>query len=86
MYFVNKTYYYAYMAITKQFFGLLINSITEWFSPTLLRISGDSSLRGQLNLDGRGHVATSFPDRLIMISNHQARQVESLPTCHQRTC
>lgn len=71
LYFINRNYYYAYMALTKQSFGLLITTLTQWFSPTVVRISGDKSVRGQLIRlpDGRFH--TNFPERLVMISNHQ---------------
>lgn len=71
LYFVNRDYYYAYMALTKQSFGLLITTLTAWFSPTVIRVSGDKSVRGQLlqTLDGR--LETNFPERLVMIANHQ---------------
>ena len=71
LYFVNKDYYYAYMALTKQSFGILITTITEWFSPTLVRVSGDKSVRGQLKRTSDGRLETNFPDRLVMIANHQ---------------
>ncbi|KAI9741809.1 MAG: hypothetical protein M1834_000195 [Cirrosporium novae-zelandiae] len=71
LYFVNKDYYYAYMSLTKQFYGLFITSITEWFSPTLIRVSGDKSMRGQLFKTKDGRLRTDFNERLIMIANHQ---------------
>lgn len=71
LYFFNKDYYYAYMAVTKQSFGLLATTITQWFSPTVIRISGHESVRGQLRQTKNGLLETDFPERLIMISNHQ---------------
>ncbi|MCJ1478688.1 hypothetical protein MMC13_007369 [Lambiella insularis] len=71
LYFFNKDYYYAYMAVTKQSFGLLVITITQWFSPTVIRISGHASVRGQLRQTKDGLLETHFPERLIMISNHQ---------------
>ena len=63
--------YYAYMALTKQSFGLFITTITQWFSPTMIRMSGDESVRGQMYLDKAGRLQTRFPERLILMSNHQ---------------
>lgn len=71
LYFLNKDYYYAYMALTKQSFGLLITANTQWFSPTLIRVSGDASIRGQLKQTSDGRLETAFPERLIFIANHQ---------------
>ncbi len=71
LYFINRDYYYAYMALTKQSFGLLIITLTQWFSPTVVRISGDKSVRGQLIRSKDGRLETNFPERLVMISNHQ---------------
>jgi 1-acyl-sn-glycerol-3-phosphate acyltransferase len=71
LYLVNKDYYYAYMSLTKQSFGILITTITQWFSPTLVRVSGDKSVRGQLGRTGDGRLHVDFPERLVMIANHQ---------------
>ena len=71
LYFINRDYYYAYMALTKQSFGLLITTMTAWFSPTVIRVSGDKSVRGQLMRTGDGRLQTDFPERLILIANHQ---------------
>ncbi|KAI4138382.1 MAG: hypothetical protein LQ341_004694 [Variospora aurantia] len=71
LYVINKDYYYAYMALTKQSFGIFIITITQWFLPTIIRISGDSSVRGQLVQTKSGRLETRFPERLVMIANHQ---------------
>ena len=71
LYFLNKDYFYSYMSLTKQSFGLLIITLTQWFSPTVVRISGDKSMRGQLRRSKDGLLQTEFPERLIMIANHQ---------------
>ena len=71
LYLINMNYYYTYMALTKQSFGLLIITLTQWFSPTVIRISGDRSVRGQLLRTKDGRLQTAFPERLIMIANHQ---------------
>jgi len=71
LYYVNRDYYYAYMALTKQSFGILITTITQWFSPTVIRVSWDQSVRGQLHKTPDGRLETSFPERMILLSNHQ---------------
>lgn len=71
LYFVKKRWFYAYMAMTKQFFGITITALTEWFSPTPVRISGDVSMQGQFSLLKDGRVISKFPDRLVLIANHQ---------------
>ena len=71
LYLFNKDYYYAYMALTKQSFGLVATTTTAWFSPTIIRVSGDKSVRGQLLQTKDGRLETLFPERLVMIANHQ---------------
>lgn len=71
LYFINRDYYYTYMALTKQSFGLLITTITAWFSATIIRVSGDKSVRGQFLQTGDGRLQTDFPERLVMVANHQ---------------
>lgn len=71
LYFISKDYFYAYMAWTKQYFGILITTITRWGAPTMVRVSGDRSVRGQLHLTGDGLLKTEFPNRLVLIANHQ---------------
>ena len=71
LYFINKEYYYSYMAFTKQDFGLVITALTEWWCPTSMRVSGDESVRGQIQLTRDGRLKMQFPERLVLISNHQ---------------
>lgn len=71
LYLISQDYYYAYMALTKQSFGLLMITLTQWFSPTVVRVSGDRSVRGQLLRTKDGLLQMDFPERTIMIANHQ---------------
>lgn len=71
LYFINRDYYYAYMALTKQTFGILITTITQWFSPTVIRVSWDESVRGQLRKTSDGRLETRFPERIVLLANHQ---------------
>jgi len=71
LYFISQNYYYAYMALTKQSFGIMTTAGTRWFSPTPVRVSWDPSLRGQFRKTEDGKLETTFPERLVLISNHQ---------------
>jgi len=71
LYFINKDYYYAYMAMTKQSFGICITTITQWFSPTLVRVSWEASLQGQLRQTADGRLETMFAERMVLMANHQ---------------
>jgi lysocardiolipin and lysophospholipid acyltransferase len=59
------------MALTKQSFGLLLTTGTHWWGPTVIRISGDASVAGQIKQMPDGLVEFSFPERMVMIANHQ---------------
>lgn len=71
LYLINKDWYYTYMAYTKQNFSLTITALTEYGSPTFFRVSGDESVRGQVHLSEDGMLQTQFPERLVLIANHQ---------------
>ncbi|KAF4979728.1 hypothetical protein FZEAL_4123 [Fusarium zealandicum] len=71
LYFFNRDWYYAFMAMTKRSFGLTITLMTHLFGPTTLRISGDESVAGQIKLRPDGSVKFEFPERLVLIANHQ---------------
>ncbi|KAI9862972.1 MAG: hypothetical protein M1813_004145 [Trichoglossum hirsutum] len=71
LYFINKDYYYAYMSLTKQSFGIMVTVMTRWWTPTVVRVSGDTSVRGQLRQTQDGRLECDFPERMIFIANHQ---------------
>ena len=71
LYFINRDYYYAYMSFTKQQFGMMINTITQWFSPTTIRISADNAVADEIRLSPTGRLETTFPNRMVLIANHQ---------------
>lgn len=71
LYWWNKDYYYAYMALTKQSFGVVGIAGTRWFASTKVRVSWDKDLRGQFSKNKAGRLETSFPERLVYIANHQ---------------
>ncbi len=73
LYWINRDLYYAYMALTKQSFGIFVTTLTNWWAPTVVRISGDASVAGQLKRTADGRVECHFPDRLVLIANHQVR-------------
>ncbi|KIX10155.1 uncharacterized protein Z518_01236 [Rhinocladiella mackenziei CBS 650.93] len=71
LYWWNRDYYYAYMALTKQSFGIMAIAGTRWFAPTKIRVSWDKDLRGQFQKTNTGRLVTTFPERLVYIANHQ---------------
>ena len=76
LYWINRDFYDAYMTLTKESFGILITTMTNWWSPTIIRISGDASVAEQIRKTRDGRVELLFPERLIMIANHQVRGYE----------
>ncbi|TQS35054.1 hypothetical protein Golomagni_04536 [Golovinomyces magnicellulatus] len=71
LYWINQNYYYAYMAMTKEAFGVIVTILTQIWAPTVMRISGDSSVAGQMRKMADGRLEFNFPDRLVLIANHQ---------------
>ena len=73
LYYYSKPLFYSWMSLTKQSFAILVIVITQFFSPTAIHISWESSLDGQFRSarDGSGRLETTFPERMILIANHQ---------------
>lgn len=71
LYFISRRYFNSYIAMTKRLFGLTITALTQWCSPTPIRVSGDKSVHGQFGVTKTGRLQTYFPERLVLISNHQ---------------
>ncbi|KAF2487451.1 acyltransferase-domain-containing protein [Neohortaea acidophila] len=68
---VDPKFYAAYMAWTKESFAILVTTITQFWSPTLIRVSGDESMQGQLYQMPDGSLKCNFPHRLVLMANHQ---------------
>jgi len=71
LYLVNEDWYNSWIAFTKQSWGLLTMTMTQWWAPTIVRVSGDSTMRGQLLQTKDGQLICNFPERMILIANHQ---------------
>ncbi|KAI8941019.1 hypothetical protein NX059_002265 [Plenodomus lindquistii] len=71
LYFYSKDLFYAWMAMTKQHFAIVITTMTYWWAPTTVRVSGDASVRGQIRKTEDGLLQCDFPERIVLISNHQ---------------
>ncbi|KAF2720502.1 acyltransferase-domain-containing protein [Polychaeton citri CBS 116435] len=71
LYFINKDHFYAWQALCKQYFGLLAITGTQLWSPTVIRITGDESVTGQIKQTRDGLLRLDFPNRLVLIANHQ---------------
>lgn len=63
--------YNEYMAWTKESFALLVITITQYWSPTTIRVSGDDSMQDQLYQMPDGTLKCNFPHRLVLMANHQ---------------
>lgn len=57
--------------MTKQQFGLALTTMTQWWAPVKMRVSGDESIRGQLKKTEDGRLESDFPERMILLANHQ---------------
>lgn len=68
---VDPKFYDGYMAWTKESFAVLMTTITQWWSPTVVRVSGDDSMKGQLYQMDDGTLKCNFPHRLVLMANHQ---------------
>lgn len=67
------------MSLAKASFGLLITTMTQWWAPTVIRVSGDASVAGQLSMTADGRVECAFPERMVLIANHQVSSVPPSP-------
>ena len=59
------------MSLTKQSFGLIMTSMTQWWSPTKVVVSGDATVQGQLKKTSDGRLECDFPERIVIMANHQ---------------
>ncbi|CCG84891.2 protein of unknown function [Taphrina deformans PYCC 5710] len=71
LYYYSKAWYYAWIARTKQQFGMVCVTITQWFAPTTVVVSGDDSTARLLKSGAYGRIETGFDERMVLISNHQ---------------
>ncbi|KAJ4303452.1 hypothetical protein N0V90_002347 [Kalmusia sp. IMI 367209] len=68
---IDPVFYEGYMAYTKECFAILITCLTQWWAPTKVRVSGDSSMIGQLIKTKDGSLKCNFSERLVLMANHQ---------------
>ncbi|KPM37833.1 hypothetical protein AK830_g8748 [Neonectria ditissima] len=71
LYVINREWFYAYMAMTKRSFAITTAVMTHIWGATTIRISGDESVAGQIKATPDGGVQFNFPERLVLIANHQ---------------
>ncbi len=71
LYLINENWYNSWIAFTKQSWGLLTTSMTQCWAPTVVRVSGHKSIRGELLRTIDGNLLSNFPERMILIANHQ---------------
>ncbi|KAL6710537.1 hypothetical protein ACN47E_008585 [Coniothyrium glycines] len=68
---IDPQFYDGYMAYTKECFAVLVTCLTQWWAPTLVRVSGDSSMVGQLIKKPDGSLECRFSERMVLMANHQ---------------
>lgn len=68
---IDPQFYDGYMAYTKECFAILVTCLTQWWAPTVVRVSGDSSMVGQLIKQKDGSLECRFADRMVLMANHQ---------------
>lgn len=71
LYLFSKRAFDKYMAKTKESFGLVVTAVIQFGAPTSVRVSSDKSVQGQFRTTAEGDLKTEFPERLVMIANHQ---------------
>lgn len=59
------------MAYTKECFAILVTCLTQWWAPTVVRVSGDSSMVGQMTKKKDGSLQCNFAERMVLMANHQ---------------
>ncbi|KAF2743823.1 1-acyl-sn-glycerol-3-phosphate acyltransferase gamma [Sporormia fimetaria CBS 119925] len=68
---IDPVFYNGYMAYTKECFAILVTCLTQWWAPTVVRVSGDSSMLGQLSKKKDGSLQCNFANRMVLMANHQ---------------
>lgn len=68
---MDPKFYDGYMAWTKESFAVLCTTMTQWWSPTVVRVTGDDSMKGQLYKMDDGTLKCNFPHRMVLMANHQ---------------
>lgn len=71
LYFINRKVFYAYIARTKQSFGILCCLIHQCFSPTVVILTGEKSFHKMMRETDDGRVELDFDERIVLIANHQ---------------
>jgi len=68
---IDPQFYDGYMAYTKESFAILVTCLTQWWAPTVVRVSADSSMVGQMTKKKDGSLQCNFSDRMVLMANHQ---------------
>ena len=71
LYILDRRWFYAVMALTKSYFGLIAITLTSWWSPTTIRISGDKSMAGLITQEPDGTLRMELGERIVLMTNHQ---------------
>ncbi|KAK9449561.1 acyltransferase-domain-containing protein [Limtongia smithiae] len=68
---ISKDWSHAWVDYTKQSFGLVVTTMTQWWSPTPVHVVGDHSVAGLIVRTEDGRIETKFGEKAVLIANHQ---------------
>lgn len=71
LYWVNKRWFYAWQAKAKGLYAMVLITLNQWCSPSMVKISGDLDIKSQIRRTTSGNVVLDFPDRIVLVANHQ---------------
>jgi len=67
----DRELFRSWIVHTKEAFGIVATTITEYWAPTPVRVTAEGALVKDLQLGEDGLLQGKFPDRLVLIANHQ---------------
>lgn len=70
--FIKRDFYNSYTAWTKELLVVVRIAMTNFWCSVPIRVSGDRSVEGQIQLTGNGKLRTNFAERMVLMANHQS--------------
>ncbi|KAF2109747.1 acyltransferase-domain-containing protein [Lophiotrema nucula] len=71
LYCINRRWFHEWQVKAKEMCALLLFALNQWASSCTVKVSGDASVRHQIRSAPEGQIILDFPDRLVLIANHQ---------------
>ena len=83
LYWFNRTWADSWQNLVKKSAALLVLGLSQWRVPVTALITGDSSVEGQIRRTSEGKVIMDFPNRMVLIANHQVCMSNNIPAVMQ---